>query len=226
MNIGRYAVLMFMMLTLASANVSAQAQIEVQWSTFLGGSGKDQMLDLCVDRDDNVYVCGVFTSTDFPKPRNVPTSFDTVGPGGYLASFSPTGEMRWLQYFSCVQPLEIAMSDAGVLVMVGSIANQCGNVDATVSTFTTSGERFARDQMLGGSEPDVATSVDIIGNTIYVGGVTESRDFPTTANAFQANYQGGGVTGQGIGDGFVAKLNLVQSPSGWQIVPDVVTYFG
>lgn len=226
MNLVRYVVLMFLMLTLASVIVSAQAQLEVQWATYLGGSGKDQMRDLCVDRDDNVYVCGVFTSTDFPKPRNVPTSFDTIGPGGYLASFSPTGEMRWLQYFSCVRPLELAISDAGVLVMVGSIANQCGNVDATVSTFTTLGERFARDQFLGGSEADVATSVDIVGNTIYVGGVTESRDFPTTANAMQASYQGGGLAGQGIGDGFVAKLSLVQSPSGWQIVPDVVTYFG
>ncbi len=226
MNLGRYMVLMLLMVWIASVTVSAQKLLEVQWATYLGGSGKDQMRDLCVDRDDNVYVCGVFTSTDFPKPRNVPTSFDTVGPGGYLASFSPTGEMRWLQYFSCVRPLEIAISDAGVLVMVGSIANQCGNVDATVSTFTTLGERFARDQFLGGSEPDVATSVDIIGNTIYVGGVTESRDFPTTANAMQAGYQGGGVTGQGIGDGFVAKLNLVLSPSGWQLVPDVVTYFG
>ncbi len=226
MNLVRYVVLMFLMLTLASVIVSAQAQLEVQWATYLGGSGKDQMRDLCVDRDDNVYVCGVFTSTDFPKPRNVPTSFDTIGPGGYLASFSPTGEMRWLQYFSCVRPLELAISDAGVLVMVGSIANQCGNVDATVSTFTTLGERFARDQFLGGSEADVATSVDIVGNTIYVGGVTESRDFPTTANAMQASYQGGGLAGQGIGDGFVAKLSLVQSASGWQIVPDVVTYFG
>lgn len=225
MNLVRYVVLMFLMLTLASVIVSAQAQLEVQWATYLGGSGKDQMRDLCVDRDDNVYVCGVFTSTDFPKPRNVPTSFDTIGPGGYLASFSPTGEMRWLQYFSCVRPLELAISDAGVLVMVGSIANQCGNVDATVSTFTTLGERFARAD-LRGSEADVATSVDIIGNTIYVGGVTESRDFPTTANAMQASYQGGGLAGQGIGDGFVAKLSLVQSPSGWQIVPDVVTYFG
>ena len=226
MNLGHYVVLMFLMFRLASVTVSAQKQLEVQWATFLGGSGKDEMRDLCVDRDDNVYVCGVFTSTDFPKPRNVPTSFDTIGPGGYLASFTPTGEMRWLQYFSCVRPLELAISDAGVLVMVGSIANQCGNVDATVSTFTTLGERFARDQFLGGSEADVATSVDIVGNTIYVGGVTESRDFPTTANAMQASYQGGGLAGQGIGDGFVAKLSLVQSPSGWQIVPDVVTYFG
>ena len=171
MNLVRYVVLMFLMLTLASVIVSAQAQLEVQWATYLGGSGKDQMRD-------NVYVCGVFTSTDFPKPRNVPTSFDTIGPGGYLASFSPTGEMRWLQYFSCVRPLELAISDAGVLVMVGSIANQCGNVDATVSTFTTLGERFARDQFLGGSEADVATSVDIVGNTIYVGGVTESTQSP------------------------------------------------
>lgn len=202
--------------------LTAQLQLPVQWSTYLGGSADDQMRDLCVDRNDNVYVCGVFTSPDFPAARGVPTSFDTsrANGGGYLASFSPTGELRWLQYFGCVRPYEVAISDEGVLVMVGATAVECGGIDATISTFTTDGERFARDFGLGGaSEVDIATSVDIIGSTIYVVGITQSPDLQTTANAFQAAPQGGV-------DGFVAKLVLTQTPAGWQIVPDVVSYFG
>ena len=202
--------------------LTAQLQLPVQWSTYLGGSADDQMRDLCVDRNDNVYVCGVFTSPDFPAARGVLTSFDTsrANGGGYLASFSPTGELRWLQYFGCVRPYEVAISDEGVLVMVGATAVECGGIDATVSTFTTAGERFARDYALGGpSEVDIATSVDIVGSTIYVVGITQSPDLQTTANAFQAAPQGGV-------DGFVAKFKLMQTPAGWQIVPDVVSYYG
>ncbi len=54
-------------------SVTAQEVLNVQWTTYLGGSGDDQMRDLCVDNADNVYVCGVFTSGDFPSPTNVPT---------------------------------------------------------------------------------------------------------------------------------------------------------
>jgi hypothetical protein len=212
-----------LLLALLCSPMYAQQQLPVQWSTYLGGSGDDQMRDLCVDKDDNVYVCGVFTSPDFPAARGVPTSFDTsrANGGGYLASFSPTGELRWLQFFGCVRPYEIAVSDAGVLVMVGALAIECGgNIDATVSTFRTDGERFARDYALGGpSETDIATSVDIVGSTIYVGGITQSPDLQTTASAFQAGPQGGV-------DGFVAKLKLAQTPTGWEILPDVVSYFG
>lgn len=207
---------------LLSISAHAQVILPVQWSTYLGGSVDDQIRDLCVDKDDNVYVCGVFTSPDFPAARGVPSSFDTsrANGGGYLASFSPTGELRWMQYFGCVRPYEIAISDEGVLVMVGALASECGgNVDATVSTFRTDGERFSRDQFLGGALEDIATTVDIVGNTIYVGGITQSPDLQTTANAFQAGPQGGV-------DGFVAKLDLFQTPAGWEIKPDVVSYFG
>lgn len=207
-------------------SVPAQEVLNVQWTTYLGGSGDDQMRDLCVDNADNVYVCGVFTSEDFPRPINVPTSTDTVGPGGYLASFSPDGRLRWLQYFRCIEPHEIAISEAGVLAMVGSSATACGNVSAVVATFNPFGERFTPDFFLTGSGVDIATSVDIIGTSVYVGGITTSRNFPVTGNAYQWTYQGDGTTGEGKGDGFVAKFSLVRSATGLELQPVVVSYFG
>ncbi|MFM8439202.1 MAG: SBBP repeat-containing protein, partial [Candidatus Kapaibacterium sp.] len=101
-------------------------QLGVQWTTYLGGSGNDYVRDIVVDNNDNVYVCGVFESPDFPKPRNVPTSFDTVGPGGYLASFSPQGELLWLQYFSCFSPTSLAITKNEVLVAAGGSNPKCG----------------------------------------------------------------------------------------------------
>ncbi len=206
-------------------SVSAQDNaLEVQWTTYLGGSGDDQMRDLCIDNADNVYVCGVFTSGDFPRPANVPTSTDTVGPGGYLASFSPDGRLRWLQYFECIEPHEIAISEEGVLVMVGSSAAKCGIGTAVVATFNPFGERLTPDVLLAGSGIDIATSVDITGTTIYVGGITTSRDFPVTVNAYQSTYQGDGTAGEGKGDGFVAKFTFIDSVS--RLQTDVISFFG
>jgi hypothetical protein len=226
----KITVISVLLAVLLSQSAHAQEILPVQWSTYMGGSGDDQMRDLCVDKNDNVYVCGVFTSTDFPEARGVPSSFDTsrsTNGSGYLASFSPTGELRWLQYFSCVQPYEVVISDEGVLVMVGASRVTCtGSVDAVVATFTTTGVRFAATFYLAGQEEDIATSVDIVGNTIYVGGITQSKGFPTTANAFQAGYQDEDAGAESKGDGFVAKLDIEQLTGGWQIVPDVVTYFG
>lgn len=216
---------LFIMWIGASVQVSAQDTLQVEWATYLGGSGDDQMRDLCVDKADNVYVCGVFTSPDFPKPLNVPTSTDTAGPGGYLASFSPDGQLRWLQYFNCVRPHELDISDEGVLVMVGVSAEACGRVDAVVATFNMFGERVSGEAYLGGSGVDIATTVDIVGNTIYVGGITKSTDFPIL-RAFQPSYLGDGPGANDKGDGFIAKLDLLLTPNGWILLPDVTTYFG
>jgi hypothetical protein len=98
-----------------------QDQLDVAWTTYFGGSGNDEARAVVVDSNDNVYVCGVVEGSDFPPPVNVPTSFDN-GPGGFLASFSPDGTLRWLQYFGCVRPHELVITRNGVLLMAGQTA--------------------------------------------------------------------------------------------------------
>ena len=169
-------------------HIRAQGPIQVQWATFLGGSGNDEVRDLVVDKNDNVYVCGVFESPDFPKPFNVPSSFDTTGPGGFLASFSPNGELRWLQYFSGIRPYELVLTQNGVLLMAGQTAEILG-VDGSVSLFNTDGVRVGRDYTFNGSQRDIVTSIDVQtdpsngAEVLYVVGITESNDFPVTTNA-------------------------------------------
>ena len=212
----------------------AQGPIQVQWATFLGGSGNDEVRDLVVDRNDNVYVCGVMEGPDAPPPVNVPTSFDQ-GPGGFLASFSPNGELRWLQYFSCVRPHELVISESGLLFMVGQTTKECGTsgfVDGVVAMFNTAGQRLGRDYTFDGSKDDIVTTIDVRRNpangveAIYVAGITTSTDFPVTANAPVSSFQGSG-SGLDESDGFVAVLNVVERTSSpLELVPYVVTYFG
>jgi hypothetical protein len=209
-------------------HIRAQGPIQVQWATFLGGSGNDEVRDLVVDKNDNVYVCGVFESPDFPKPFNVPSSFDTTGPGGFLASFSPNGELRWLQYFSGIRPYELVLTKNGVLLMAGQTAEILG-VDGAVSLFNPDGVRVGRDYTFNGSQRDIVTSIDVQtdpsngAEVLYVVGITESNDFPVTTNAPQGAFQGG------ASDGFVASLRIAPIPSNpgvLELLPAVVSYFG
>ena len=221
-------------LTLLSP-LAAQQPLEVQWTTYLGGSGVDHVRDIVVDDNDNLYVCGVFESPDFPKPRNVPTSFDTTGPGGYLASFSPQGELLWLQYFSCIYPTSLAITKNNILLMAGGTAPICatsnGNVNGVIALFSLTGERVGRTYTFDGLKGSLITCVDAGFRTsatdefIYVAGITESPDF-SVVNAPQPVYGGDGNAAQGAGDGFVALLRI--SPSGGilEAVPEVITFFG
>jgi uncharacterized protein (TIGR03437 family) len=93
--------------------------------------------------------------------------------------------------------------------------------DVFISKFTSSGA-LLYVTYLGGSADDVATSlaVDSTGN-VYVTGMTNSLNFPTTAGAFQPSFRGmGGNTCNPMGDAFVAKLNS----SGTQLIYS--TYLG
>lgn len=213
----------------------AQQQIQVQWSTYLGGSGRDEMRDVDCDVDENAYVCGVFQSTDFPTPRNVYGPQDNTGPG-YLAKFSQDGELLWLMWFQGFLPHEVATSNTGYVAVCGSVAvganslggtqsGSPGSTDAAFVLVSADGERLA-SAAFGGTGDDVATTIDIRFQSIFVGGITSSSDLPTTANAAQRTYGGGGSLGQGIGDGLLAKFSLQRAGASTTVGLNVLTYYG
>ncbi|MBU3679875.1 MAG: hypothetical protein FGM32_09770, partial [Candidatus Kapabacteria bacterium] len=207
----------------------AQDQLGAAWATYLGGSGNDEARALVVDENDNVYVCGVVEGTDYPPPQNVPTSFDQ-GPGGFLASFSPDGKLRWLQYFSCCRPHELVITKKGTLLMAGQTIEALG-VSGFVALFNTDGERVGRDYTFDGSKDDIVTCIDVQtdptngAEVVYVAGITESSDFKVTPNAPQGAYQGDGPGATSARDGFVAILRIAPIGGVLQLIPAVVTYF-
>jgi uncharacterized protein (TIGR03437 family) len=76
--------------------------------------------------------------------------------------------------------------------------------DVFVAKLAPDGSSLLWSARIGGARTDVATSlaVDAAGN-VYVGGYTDSFDFPTTAGAFRSNAPGNGIEP----DGFLLKLN-------------------
>ncbi len=86
--------------------------------------------------------------------------------------------------------------------------------DAFVAALGPDGKTLTWATFLGGSGSDAAMAVALDGlGRVWIGGRTDSTDFPTSAGAFDASYGGNG-------DGFVARIDGAGSPLG------VGTYLG
>jgi len=82
-----------------------------------------------------------------------------------------------------------------------------GDFDAFVSKLDPTGTTLVYSTYLGGTGFDRGTGIalDASGNA-YVTGMTNSNNFPTTANAFQAAFGGGTCGTSFCSDAFVAKI--------------------
>ena len=77
---------------------------ELEFSTFLGGSGQDQIRDVATDSQGNIYVVGGTASPDFPttsgayqrihNPGN-PDMRGTVRYDVFVTKLDPTGRVLW-----------------------------------------------------------------------------------------------------------------------------------
>jgi Beta-propeller repeat len=109
------------------------------------------------------------------------------------------------------------------LVCSQNATNICG--DVVVTKISPNGSKLIYSTYLGGSSGEYAfgLAVDAHG-AAYVGGYTESTDFPVTGGAYQTTFAGRTPTCPPAyfpcGDGFVTKLN----PSGTKLVYS--TYIG
>jgi hypothetical protein len=141
-------------------------------------------------------------STAFGSPDNDRAAAIAVDQAGnvYIAGSTPSTE------FPTVKPLQPPDQNAFT-------------PDAFVTKLNPTGDAIVYSTYLGGKFSDLANgiAVDVAGNA-YIAGATDSRDFPTTAGAFQTSAPGGDISSGG--DAFVTKLN----PAGGALVYS--TYLG
>jgi uncharacterized protein (TIGR03437 family) len=96
-------------------------------------------------------------------------------------------------------------SFAGPSTLGGNRAATFG--DGFVAKFDPAANRLVYATLLGGTDDDIPATVAVDGaGNVFVAGFTKSPDFPHSADALQSSLAGRG-TNEGIGDGFIAKLN-------------------
>ena len=200
------------------------------YSTYLGGSGDDQGIDIAVDTSGNTYVAGYTNSTNFPT-QNASQPTHGVDGGTYDAFVTKLNAAGALVYSTYLggngqdNGFGLAVDASGNAYVTGVTnssnfpttlgANQSANGggdDAFVAKLNTFGA-LVYSTYLGGSGNDDGHGIDVdaAGNA-YVTGATTSANFPTQ-NPSQP-------TNGGNSDAFVTKLN----PTGLILVYS--TYLG
>lgn len=200
----------------------------LSYSTYIGGSRRDEGEGIAVDKAGNAYITGHTTSIDFPTVNAFMPDFSGNG-DAFIVKVDASGThfsyATYLGGSNGEQGQDIAVDHLGNAYLTGiTLSNDFptfhpyqeilkGYSDGFVTKFDTSGTRLVYSTYLGGTSEDFGNGVtiDTAGNA-YVTGGTSSSDFPTV-NPIQPIHAG-------EFDAFVTKINH----SGDQLVYS--TYLG
>jgi hypothetical protein len=218
---------------------------DLAYSTYLGGTSCDleEPLAIDVDAGGHAYVTGYTSSTDFPT---TPGAHDTTADqnlcdfarDAFVTKLNSSGSgLDYSTYLSGASGMTdfafgIVVDAAGNAHVAGGTASQDFPTtpgafdtthDASGDTFLTklnaAGSGLLYSTFLGGDggEAAIALALDD-GGDVYVSGVTDSTDFPTTPGAFDESYNGDGS--ELIQDAFLTRLDTDTSELVYS------TYFG
>ena len=194
------------------------------YSTFLGGSGDDQVYGIAVNSSGNTYVAGSTYSSDFPVTTG---SYDTVfneNGDAFVTKLNTNGSA--LVYSTFIGGSDedlvygIAVDSSGNACLTGSTYSSDfpvtaeafdpsfnGEWDIFVTKLDGNGQSLIYSTFIGGSSSDVgsAIGIDSSGNA-YVTGITYNTDYPVTSGAYNTSFNGSSDT-------FVTKLSISGIPT-------------
>ena len=208
---------------------------ELDYSTYLGGSGADVGRAIAVDASGNVFVAGYTLSSNFPTQN----AYQSTSPGtgnahAFVAELDPAGtSLVFSTYFGGSgqdRAFGMALDSQGNIYLAGDTTstnfpitanafqsiNQ-GQGDAFVSKLTPGATSLVYSTFLGGTAADQATSIALDSkNNAYVTGFTSSPNFlppalENTLNPLQAELGISGASACTSGicpDAFVSAFNI------------------
>lgn len=206
-------------------------QYSLLYETYLGGTGNDVALGAATD-GTNLFLTGSTSSSDFVLPTGV-TAFQSTNGGGatdaFVARFgvpTTTGTTQGLVPLNYFTYLGGSGTDSGLAITADSTGNarltgyttgfnnldpipsvSGGGTDAFFARIMTSSGGSSSTSLLGGSGTDVGTSLvtDITLNN-YIGGETNSGDFPAASSTGQPQVTALQSSRSGGTDAFISKL--------------------
>ena len=180
------------------------------YSTYFGGTWYEGGSDLVSDNLGNVYITGSTGSDDFPTTQDC---YDPTHNGGrdlFITKFnSDASDIHYSTYVGGSDGdhgIKIAIDEDGSSYVVGDTSSIDfpttdiaydstfdGETDAIVIKLSSNGQNLDYSSFYGGSDFDMGSDI-YLGSTneIYFVGRTRSIDFPTTDNAYDSSYNGGG----------------------------------
>lgn len=200
-----------------AVSASAPGPAQLNYATFLGGSGEDRVQDMVTDNQGYIYLAGMTQSNNLIVTDNACCPVYQGGEDAFVMKFSPDG--RTLLYSTYLggsaqdYARGVAVDSAGNIYVAGATWSSNfptstvaykkylgGQRDAFVAKITPQGA-LQYSTYLGGPSWDYGYAIAVENeDQPYVGGFTHGS-FPVTAGAAQTNFGG-------LGDGYVTKMNL------------------
>ena len=203
-----------------------------EYSSFLGGQGSERGAALALDRAGRPHIALSTRSADMPTSPGAADGSLGGGYDCYVARLSASGST--LEYGSylggsgieCYEYTDIAVDRSGRIAVAGNVlADSAADFPITAGAFDTtfnggwddafvallneSGAGLVYSTFLGGGDDEGVRSIalDSVGHA-YVTGDTYSRNFPTSAGAFDS------TTGwPDTRDHFITKLAIAPPPT-------------
>ncbi len=177
-------------------------------STYLGGSGLEDISDLTLDGDRSVGVVGLTTSLDFPLASAFQPFYGGGDSDAFVAKLNTSvSELLYSTYFGGGDAdggSAARFIPNGDLIFAGSTVSEdfptvrafqpvgAGGSDIFLTQLSAAGDELVFSTYFGGTGGEgvspSALAVDESGH-IYVAGLTYSEDFPTR-DAFQPTFGG------------------------------------
>jgi hypothetical protein len=176
------------------------------YSTYLGGDNKGEEVDyghaVAVDGAGNAYVAGITFSSSFPTANAFQPSL-RGNADAFLTKLNPTGSALVYSTYLGGSGGEgghaLAVDGLGSAYLTGVTVGSAdfptqspyqptsaGLSDTFATKFSPDGSALTYSTYLGGNQLDYGQGivVDVAGNA-YLGGYTESPNFPITSSAYQ-----------------------------------------
>jgi predicted SpoU family rRNA methylase len=197
------------------------------WATYYGGSDDDQIYGIKTDEAGNIFLTGMTRSTNFPVYNPGGNAYYQANISGYrtafILKFTGLGERLWATYYggnTNDYGRALAIDMTGNLYVIGNTSsnnfptyNPGGNAyyqgtlgggdDVFILKFNNNGMRLWATYY-GGTASDIARSIAVSNDKLYITGNTLSSNFPVYSPGGGSYYQG---TLGGVHDAFVVGFN-------------------
>lgn len=213
------------------------------WASYLGGSSGEYPHSLVTNNQEELYVYGSTNSNNYPVSDNAYDATSNGGAdivvsklsadgttllgSTYIGGSAEDGRNTSGNNYGDTYRGEIFL-DGNERPLVASFSSSSnfptsigayqsthgGQLDAVLFGFNSNLSTLLYSTYLGGSQNDTGFGVRTTADgDIYMGGMTGSSDFPSTAGAYQTTFQGGDGGGWGgvERDGFIARFNPTAS---------------
>ncbi len=183
------------------------------FSTSLGNGLYETVSGLAIDDRDNIYATGFTFAADLPvtakalRKNMIKPKIRGYEGGGdhFLAKINEAGtKISYLSYFAAEGnlPTKVSWMGPNRLLVTGSVneegfpvtdkamvAKSQGAWDGFISIFNSDDMTLAYSSLVGGKDADHIISACFLGpDTVVIGGITNSPDFPLTENALFKEY--------------------------------------